>query len=158
MVGETSKPLCQIHPQVAMQYQMTVKSEHGQTQGVGNSLQITWAGPLCALGVVKTTTQNPTARNGRNLADTARARSMLLVTVHTSPELNLPQMVRPLTMPILWEPAPLSKANEEICQICSVNKRKRGQRTGTDRSRSAHSNPRLNKMTQMPLHHHSSVL
>ena len=78
---------------------------------------------------------------------------MPLIAVHTSPELHLPQMVRPLTMPVLWEPAPLSEVNEEICQICPVNKR--SPRTGTDRSRSTHSNPRLNKMTQFPLQHHN---
>ena len=58
-------------------------------------------------------------------------------------------------MPVLQEPAPLSKAKKRICQIHPIHKGRRGPRTRTDRSRSTHSNPRLNEMTQVPLQHHN---
>ena len=57
-------------------------------------------------------------------------------------------MLRPLTLP-----APKGEASIHTCQVCLAS-RKRSLRTRTDRSRNTHNNPRLNKMTQVPLQYH----
>ena len=74
--------------------------------------------------------------------------------LHSSLELLWLLIMRPQTLPVLWEPAPPSEVNERICWICSISKRRRGARTRTDRSRTRHNNPRPSKMTQVLLQHH----
>ena len=60
-------------------------------------------------------------------------------------------MVRPLTLPVLQEPAPLSEVNEEIHLICPISRKRRDQRTRTGRSRTRHNNHRPSKTTWMLL-------
>ena len=95
-----------------------------------------------------------TAKNVRLSANTARARNMPHIVVHSSLELPQLQMVRPWTLPVLQEPVPLSEVNESIHQICPVSRKRRDPRSRTGRSRTRHNNPRPSKMTQVLLQHH----
>ena len=51
----------------------------------------------------------------------------------------------------------MGKASEHTHQICLASRKRRSLRTRTDRSGNTCNNPRLSKMTQVPLQHHPQV-
>ena len=80
MVGRHSEPPCQIHPQVTTWYQTKESSLSTDT------LQATLVNPLCASDVAGTGIQNFTAKTAKFPAQTARARSMPPIAVHSYQE------------------------------------------------------------------------
>ena len=86
--------------------------------------------------------------------NTARARSMLPIVVHSYLELGQPQMVRLLMLPALQAPALTGKVSKHICQICLKSRERRNLRIRTSKRENTHNNPRLSELTLVPTQHH----
>ena len=150
MVGRHGEPPHLICPQVTTQCQtMELSLSTDTLQAEETAKQTTLVNPLCVSDVAETAIQNITAKTAKFPADTARARCMPPIAVHSSQEPHQPQMVRHLTLL-----APMDEASEHTCQIHSAS-RKRSPRTRRDKRGNIQRNPRPSKMTMVPTQQHT---
>ena len=150
MVGGHDEPLCQTHPQVTIQCQMTELSlSMDILQAKKRAKPKAWANPLCVSDVVEMAIQNITAKTTKFPADTAKVRCMPPVAVHSFQEPHQPQMVRHLTLL-----APTDEASELTHQVCPTSRR-RSPRARRGRKRNIPRNPRSSKMTLVLTQHHT---
>ena len=149
MVGRHNEPPCQTCPQVTIQCQTTELSLSTDIlQAKERAKPKTPVNSLCVSDVAETAIQNITAKTAKFPADTARARCMPPIAVHSFQEPHQPQMVRHPTLL-----APMNKASEHTHQVHPTSRR--SPRTRRDKKENIHRNPRPSKMTMVLAQHHT---
>ena len=149
MVGRHEPP-CQTHPQATIQCQTTELSlSMDILQAKERAKPKTQVNPLCVSDVAETAIQNITGKTAKFLADTARARCMPPIAVHSFQEPHQPQMVRDLTLLALMD-----EANKHTCQVHPASRR-RSPRTRRYKRRNIHKNLRPSKLTTVLAQYHT---
>ena len=128
---------------------MELSLSTGILQAEERAKPTTLVNPLCVSDVAETAIQNITAKTAKFPADTARARHMPPIAVHSSQEPHQPQMVRHLTLLALMD-----EARKHTHQIHPTGS-KRSPRTRRDKRGNIHINPKSRKMTMVLAQHHT---